>query len=90
MHISLIGTCRRVPGERGTRIWTDGRAAPGNDEGRARGPALVRQDAELRDYQVLLLQPFVPPVQARVYVPGEVLDFVIVNTPVEFEVDESV
>jgi hypothetical protein len=39
---------------------------------------------------VLLLQPFVPPLQARVYVPGEVLDFVIVNTPVEFEVDESV
>ena len=39
---------------------------------------------------MLLLQPFVPPLQERVYAPGEVLDFVMRNTPVEFEVDESV
>ena len=59
---------------------------PQDDEGRTRGPALVRRAAVWRgDYQELPLQPFVPPLQVRVYEPGAVLDFVIVNVPPELD-----
>jgi hypothetical protein len=36
-------------------------------------------------YQTVPLQPFEPPVQVRVYEPGEVLDFVMMNVPPELD-----
>ena len=80
-----LGRCRAA-----AAFWTyDGQSW--NDEGRARGPALVRRDAvRCGDYQELPLQPFVPPLQVRVYAPGAVLDFVIVNVPPELDSAEIV
>ena len=63
---------------------------PEPTKGGPEGPPLSDVLLNFQDYQVLALQPFVPPVQARVYVPGAVFDFVMRNTPVEFEVDDSV
>ena len=83
-----IGACRGAT-RRGD--WTNVCVtARRRRKGGPEGPPLSDAMLSCGDYQVLLLQPFVPPLQVRVYVPGEVLDFVIVNTPVEFEVDESV
>ena len=71
--------------------WGRAAAAPENDEGRARGPALVTRDALMRvGYQAVPLQPFVPPEQVRVYEPGEVFDLMMLNTPVELDVAEIV
>src|SRR4051812_20652394 len=75
------------PPENGRTFGHVAAHAPDNDEGRARGPALVKPEAVLRaGYQLPLLQPFVLPVQLRLYEPGEALDFVMVKTPVDFEV----
>ena len=67
--------------------WPGGRmdGQPETTKGGPDGPALVRREVVRGDYQELPLQPFVPPVQVRVYEPGEVLDFVIVNVPPELD-----
>ena len=62
--------------------WT---GDPETTKGGPEGPPLCREAVRRGDYQELPLQPFVPPEQVRVYAPGAVLDFVIVNVPPELD-----
>ena len=91
MHNWLIGTAGALLKSDAPASGRTDDSRPTTTKGGPEGPPLVRSMLRCgSDYQLELVQPFVPPVQLRVYVPGEVLDFVIRNTPVEFEVDESV
>ena len=79
-------------------FWTDGRGArgdrldercrrlpPEHDEGRARRPALMSVKVRRPAYQLVPLQPFVPPEQVRTYEPGDEAVFVMTNVPLDFD-----
>ena len=63
---------------------------PGTTKGGPEGPPLSDEALLRSGYQTVPLQPFVPPEQVRVYEPGEVLDLMMLNTPVELDVAEIV
>ena len=90
MHNGLIGTFGALLKSNASGSGHTDDSRPKTTKGGPEGPPWSDHARCGSAYQLELVQPFVPPVQLRVYVPGAVLDFVMRNTPVEFEVDESV